>query len=163
MDVMQGKKIAEIKYSLKDAQSGRSLRNMPDQAEEFLLGAGLMLDDFEENITQIKAGDNFNFVIRADRAYGLIDPHAIFDMPLSTFEEEDGRVDPEVVQVGHVFPMADKDGNRHFGKIIRKMADSVTMDFNHPLAGKDLLFEGQLIRVRDAQHEDLERFNQNNT
>lgn len=160
MDELKDLKIVHVIYSLKDARTGRVLKHPQQQPEEFLIGQGLMLDDFEAHLVKLNDGDNFNFVVETERAYGSIDPHAIFDMPLSTFAEEDGHIDPEVVQVGHVFPMADHDGNRHYGKIIRKMADSVTLDFNHPLAGKDLLFEGEILMMRNANADDVQRFNQ---
>jgi len=90
---------------------------------------------------------------------GLLIHMLIFDLPITVFEEENGEVDDNVVQVGHVFPMEDKFGNRHYGKIIRKMKDSVTMDFNHPLAGKNLSFTGEVIAVRKAQTDELPQIN----
>lgn len=150
-------KIVQVTYTVKDASTQRLLQQT-ETPQEFLLGRKLMLDDFEQHLSLLAAGDRFRFTVSADKAYGPIDPHAIFDLPLSTFAEEDGSIDPEVVQVGHVFPMEDKHGNRHFGKIIRKMNDSVTMDFNHPFAGKDLLFEGILHAVRPATEADLANY-----
>lgn len=147
-------KIVKVTFTVKDAATQRILQQT-EAPQEFLLGRQLMLDDFENHLSLLASGDAFRFAVQAEKAYGPVDPHAIFDLPLSTFAEEDGSIDPEVVQVGHVFPMADKQGNRHYGKIIRKMHDSVTMDFNHPLAGKDLLFEGELLDMRNASEEDV--------
>ncbi len=53
------------------------------------------------------------------------------------------------------FPMEDNEGNRHFGKIVRKFKDRVTMDFNHPMAGKDVIFEGSVVALRRATPEDI--------
>jgi len=114
-----------------------------------------LIDIFEISLLGLQAGDTFHFNAKADQAYGPIDPSAIFDLPLTTFAEEDGQIDEEVVQVGHVFPMEDKEGNRHYGKIIRKMKDRVTMDFNHPMAGKNLIFEGKVVAVRTARQEEI--------
>lgn len=145
--------VALVVYTVKNSSTMKTLQDQV-QPEEFLIGHDLLIEDFESNLMGLAEGDSFSFQVTADRAYGPIDPQAIFDFPLTTFAEEDGHIDDEVVQVGHIFPMADKDGNKHFGKIIRKMKDRVTMDFNHPFAGKDLHFEGQVVGVRPATEED---------
>ncbi len=149
-------KVASIYYTVKESKTDKVFQMIPeDQPQEFLFGNDLLIDIFESELLGLSEGDTFSFEAKAEQAYGPVDPSAIFDLPLSTFAEEDGRVDDEVVQVGHVFPMADKDGNRHFGKIIRKMKDRVTMDFNHPMAGKNLIFEGMVLAVRAARPEEI--------
>jgi FKBP-type peptidyl-prolyl cis-trans isomerase SlyD len=147
--------VVSLFYSVKDAASDKILQQQLDEPQEFLIGHQLLIDTFEDHLLGLITDQTFKFVVPKDQAYGPIDPHAIFDLPISTFEEEDGTIDEEVVQVGHVFPMADKDGNRHYGKIIRKMKDSVTMDFNHPMAGRDLLFEGRIVAVREARPDEI--------
>lgn len=148
--------IATIWYTVTEQASGKVLQKIPaDAPQEFLFGNDLLLDIFEEMLTNKEDGEHFSFLASADQAYGPIDPSAIFDLPLETFANEDGIVEEEVVQVGHIFPMADNEGNRHYGKIIRKMVDRVTMDFNHPMAGKDLLFEGEIVHVRKAETNEI--------
>ena len=147
--------VVTLFYSVKDAESAKTLQQQLDEPQDFLIGHQLLIDAFEDQLIGLKSGDTFKFVVPSDQAYGPIDPHAIFDLPISTFEEEDGTIDDEVVQVGHVFPMADKEGNKHFGKIIRKMKDRVTMDFNHPMAGRNLLFEGSIVSVREARADEV--------
>lgn len=148
--------VGRIYYSVTEKSSGKLLQQIPEEnAEEFLFGYQLLIDVFEQKLAGKKAGESFRFEAAKDEAYGPIDPSAIFDLPLETFKEEDGSIDDEVVQVGHVFPMEDNEGNRHFGMIIRKFKDRVTMDFNHPMAGKDLIFEGAVVELRKATAEDI--------
>lgn len=148
--------VATIYYSVTDRASGQLLQQISeDQAEEFLFGHQLLLDVFERELMGKKAGDKFRFEASKEDAYGPIDPSAIFDLPLETFKEEDGTIDDEVVQVGHIFPMQDNEGNRFEGKIIRKFKGRVTMDFNHRMAGKDLIFEGAVVALREATPEDF--------
>lgn len=148
--------IAKIIYELRDQLDNSLLQHIPtDEPAEFLIGHNLLLDAFEARLIGLNEGDNFFFTLSFDEAYGPVDTSAIFDLPISTFAEEDGRIDEEVVQVGHVFPMADNEGNRHFGKIIRKMKDRVTMDFNHPMAGKNLIFKGVVVETREASQDDI--------
>ncbi len=148
--------IATIWYTVSDRASGKILQKIPaDAPQEFLFGNDLLLDIFEDQLTNKEKGYHFQFEAKADQAYGPVDPSAIFDLPLDTFANEDGIVEDEVVQVGHIFPMADNEGNRHYGKIIMKMKDRVTMDFNHPMAGKDLMFEGEIVDVRMADPNEI--------
>ncbi|MBU1370452.1 MAG: FKBP-type peptidyl-prolyl cis-trans isomerase [Bacteroidetes bacterium] len=148
--------IALIYYTVKDKQTGKVLQQISDEKpEEFLFGHELLIEVFEQQLLGKAAGDEFRFEAAKENAYGPVDPSAIFDLPLETFAEENGEIDEEVVQVGHVFPMADKEGNRHYGKIIRKMKDRVTMDFNHPMAGKDLIFEGAVVSIRAAEPDEI--------
>jgi FKBP-type peptidyl-prolyl cis-trans isomerase SlyD len=147
--------VASIYYTLKATDSDKVIEQIPEDApHEFLFGHELMLPDFEAELEGLEAGDHFTFAIACDDAYGPVDPHAIFDLPLDTFEE-DGKIDYEAVKPGNSFPMEDDMGNRHIGKIIRVMKESVTMDFNHPLAGKDIIFTGKVLSVRKAESNDL--------
>ena len=55
----------------------------------------------------------------------------------------------------HLLPMSDNQGNRLVGVVKDVKDDVVTMDFNHPMAGKSLDFKGQVVEVREATPEDL--------
>lgn len=149
--------LASLYYTLQDATTGQVIEQVHEDApHEFLFGHELMLPGFEEGLKGCLDGDHFEFIIPCAEAYGPVDPYAIFDLPIDTFEEE-GKVDSSVVMVGNSFPMQDEMGNRHIGRIIKVMKESVTMDFNHPLAGKDLKFSGKVIKVREASIEDIRK------
>ncbi len=146
--------VASVAYELRISGQDKVIETVTeDKPHEFLFGFDLMIPGFEDSLKGLKAGDSFDFSVKSDEAYGPVDTYAIFDLPLDTFEEN-GKIDPEAVKVGNIFPMQDDEGNRHMGKIIKVMKDSVTMDFNHPLAGKDLRFAGKVIAVRLASLED---------
>jgi FKBP-type peptidyl-prolyl cis-trans isomerase SlyD len=51
--------------------------------------------------------------------------------------------------------MSDNDGNQLRGKIVEVDAENVKMDFNHPLAGTDLHFVGEVLEVREASEEEI--------
>ena len=59
----------------------------------------------------------------------------------------DGKIDEEVMQVGEVVPMEDDEGNELVGVVVEIEADVVHVDFNHPLAGLDLHFEGVVVAI----------------
>jgi FKBP-type peptidyl-prolyl cis-trans isomerase SlyD len=109
-----------------------------------------MIPKFEENIAGLKKDDKFNFVIKAAEAYGEVNQEAIVNLDKSIFGEN-----TDVLEVGKTLPMQDKDGNRFDGIILEVSDNNVKMDFNHPLAGVDLSFEGEIVDVRDATPEEI--------
>ncbi len=139
--------IAGIAYTLTSNASSEVLEKTPDnKVMKFKFGVGELLPDFEKNIIGLMAGDKFDFVVKANDAYGPVDPYAIFDIPKDTFEV-DGKIDDKMLEVGNQIPLTDKEGNKHLGLITLVMEDAVTMDFNHPLAGVDLRFVGEVLEV----------------
>ena len=125
-----------------------------DKPMTFMFGTGYLLPKFEQNIENKEVGDNFEFTLKADEAYGNIDPEAVIDLSIDIFKV-DGKIDEEVLFVGNQVPMRDQDGNRLYGVVEAIDEDKVTMNFNHPLAGNDLHFKGEVVAVRDATPEDL--------
>jgi len=139
--------IAGIAYTLTNNTTGEELEKTPDdKVMKFKFGVGELLPDFEKNIIDLKAKDKFDFIVIASEAYGPVDPYAIFDIPRDTFDV-DGKTDDKMLQVGNQIPLTDKEGNKHLGLITLVMEDAVTMDFNHPLAGVDLRFVGEVLEV----------------
>ncbi|PLX12955.1 MAG: peptidylprolyl isomerase [Marinilabiliales bacterium] len=145
MKISSGVK-AKLIYKLK-TDKGKIIEEINDSnPAEFVFGIGQLLPDFEQNLSGLNSGDEFDFSIKAENAYGPIDPYAIFDIPLDTFEV-DGKIDEKMIQIGNVLPMTDNEGNKHHGKIIKILKDAITLDFNHPLAGENLNFVGKVISV----------------
>lgn len=122
----------------------------------FLYGVGNMLQKFEENLSGLQNGDTFKFVINSEEAYGPASEDAIVDLPINIFEVE-GKVDWDLLKVGNYIPMQDQQGNRLDGIVLEVGDEKVKMDFNHPLAGDDLYFNGEIIEVREASEEELEQ------
>jgi FKBP-type peptidyl-prolyl cis-trans isomerase SlyD len=113
-----------------------------------------MLPMFESNLIGLKQGDNFEMNLKANDAYGEIDEEAIVELAKDIFVI-DGVFDEERFTVGSQIPMQSSNGQRLNGTIINLGENSLTMDFNHPLAGIDLHFEGNIIEVREATEEEL--------
>ncbi|MGA0710700.1 MAG: hypothetical protein ACO3O7_08435 [Ilumatobacteraceae bacterium] len=91
----------------------------------------------------------------ADDAYGPVDPDAIISLPLNVFEV-DGQIDTEMLEIGREIPMKDEDGNELIGSVVEVLEDEVVMDFNHPMAGINLYFTGQIESVREATASEVE-------
>lgn len=141
-------KTAIIQYKLLDADNQAEIESTSDKSPAVLsFGVNKLIPEFEKNLMGLGMGDSFDFIIDANNAYGPVDSYAIFDIPLDTFEV-DGKTDAKMIQIGNTIPMTDNEGNKHLGKITKVMKDAVTMDFNHPLAGKNLHFTGKILEVK---------------
>ena len=121
----------------------------------FLYGSGFLLPGFESNIEGLKTGDIFNFSLTSEEAYGNFDPASVIDIPLNAFQVE-GSVDYELVKIGNSVPMQDSEGNKLTGVVKNINGETVSMDFNHPLAGNSLFFSGEITEVRTATEEELQ-------
>jgi FKBP-type peptidyl-prolyl cis-trans isomerase SlyD len=125
-----------------------------DSPLEFLFGAGRMIQMFENKLEGMKAGEAFSFDLKADEAYGQVNPDAVVELPKNIFEVN-GAIDEEMLTVGNAIPMQDAQGNRLNGIVLEVSDEQVKMDFNHPLAGDDLHFSGSVLAVREATEEEL--------
>ena len=123
----------------------------------FIFGTGMMLEAFEDKLAGLAEGDNFDFTLAADDAYGEYSDEQVVDIPRSVFEV-DGKIDEEVIFENNTVPMMDQNGNRLNGNIVKIDEDTVKMDFNHPLAGEDLHFIGKVLVVREPSEEEVKQF-----
>ncbi|UYZ63991.1 FKBP-type peptidyl-prolyl cis-trans isomerase [Hymenobacter weizhouensis] len=121
----------------------------------FLFGQSGLPEEFERQLDGKQAGDSFAFSLTPEQAYGDYDQQAVVDIPKNVFEI-DGQIDDEMLQVGNFLPMADNQGHHMQGKVVEIGPDTVKMDFNHPLAGMVMHFDGQVAAVRDATREELD-------
>tara|TARA_X000001036_G_scaffold392997_1_gene392192 strand:- start:187 stop:702 length:516 start_codon:yes stop_codon:yes gene_type:complete len=127
---------------------------LPDSGEEFdssigrdpltfLVGHKKMIPGFEREIMGAKVGDKVEFTLSANDAYGEHNPDAVQQVPNDMF----GDIQPEVGMT----LMTD------LGPIRVTMIgeETVTVDFNHALAGESLTFNVEIVEVRDATEEEI--------
>jgi len=110
---------------------------------------GMMLPKFEEYLNGLAAGATYGFELSAADGYGEKDPSAITELPLDMFG------DMEKPAVGAILPLQDNQGHQ-FRAVVTAISETVvTVDLNHPMAGKDLHFTGTIISVREATADEL--------
>ncbi|WP_299249014.1 FKBP-type peptidyl-prolyl cis-trans isomerase [uncultured Cytophaga sp.] len=149
-------KVVRLTYELSEDNNKEVIieKVETDQPATFLFGVGGLLPEFEQNLFGLKEGDTFKFSIASDNAYGPNDPNALVDIPKEAFAI-DGKLQDDMLKVGSVLPMRDNEDNFLQGTIMELRDDVVIMDFNHPLAGKDLFFKGTIVDVREATAEEI--------
>lgn len=110
----------------------------------FTVGDGNLLPGFEQSLFGLKAGDKRSILLEAANAFGPYNPDNIQVMRRGLFSRD------MTLEPGVVVSFADKSKAELPGVITEVDDDQVTVDFNHPLAGKDLTFQVEIINVVDA-------------
>ena len=109
----------------------------------FVFGDGSLLPGFERAIEGLQAGDQGRFTIAAADGFGLWQEDNVQHFPRHQFGEQ-------LLEPGMVMNFADASGAELPG-VIKDLPDGVVVvDFNHPLSGRDLVFEVDILRVVDA-------------
>ena len=153
METVENKYIT-LAYKLYTIENGEKEFTEEAPAEhpfQFISGLGLTLESFENQVKDLNKGDKFDFTIKAEEAYG--EEHVI-DLPKNIFEIE-GKFDSERVVEGAVIPLMTSEGQRINGSVVEVKDDVVVMDMNHPLAGCDLNFVGEITENRPATNDEL--------
>lgn len=156
--IIEKNKVVSVDYELTVEDNGEDTLVEKTTVQEpfvFLFGTGDLLEEFEKNLSGLKVGEKFDFVIPSDKGYGERIPENMVDLSIEAFRDEDGEIDEEVLVIGTMLPMTDSDGNRLQGIVAAVTEDTVTMDFNHPLAEKALHFSGKVLNIREATADEL--------
>lgn len=150
MKAEQGKQV-EVHYILHlDGPEGEIVeRTRTDEPLKFILGVDQMLPRFEDAIKGLEAGQRFTVAIACDDAYGREDEDLFMEFGKSDFLDEDGQFDEELFAEGEVVPMQTQDGQVVHGVVAEVRLNSLVLDFNHPLAGENLYFEGEVVAVAE--------------
>ena len=145
--------VVSLTYDLyvkqEDGTEGLAESATQEQPLTFLFGAGQMIPKFEQELSTLSTGDTYDFRISAAEGYGEFDEEAVANLPKEMFQGTD------LPQVGEVLPLQDNNGNRFQGQVVSVTEDSVIVDLNHPMAGQELHFKGEIINVRPANAEEL--------
>ncbi|MGK0444627.1 MAG: FKBP-type peptidyl-prolyl cis-trans isomerase SlpA [Bermanella sp.] len=144
MQIAQGKQV-ELHFALKLAD-GQVVDSTFDRAPAVLkVGDGNLPEGFEELIIGLQAGDKKSFVVPPEKAFAQPNPNNIQHMKRTDF-----AADMELEE-GMIVSFADANKAELPG-VIKKIEDqAVIVDFNHPLAGKELTFDVEIINVSDGQ------------
>lgn len=129
-----------------------------DHPFEFITGLGYTLPDFEQEISQLDGSAKFDFVIPCERAYGEYDEAHVKTLPKEIFRDKDNHFAIESVYPGNVIPMENEEGLQFEGLVKEVNPTNVVVDFNHPLAGVDLQFRGEVINSHEATPQEITAF-----
>ena len=117
---------------------------------QFIQGIGQIIPGLENALYGLQVGDKEVIVVQPEDAYGEYDPESTEIAKKEEFSEE------VPLDVGTFLDFSDDEGEVLSAQIIEENEDTVTLDFNHPLAGKILHFEITVIDLRPATSEELD-------
>jgi peptidylprolyl isomerase len=109
---------------------------------EFTVGEGEVIPGLEREVIGMSAGETKVITIPAELAYGLREEERVFEFPKERIGE---NIDLEIGQQVQLFRA---DGMPVIATIAAKSDKAYTMDCNHPLAGKTLIFETRLVEIK---------------
>ncbi len=107
---------------------------------DFRVGSSRLISGFNEALLGMQEGETKTVTLPAESAYGPIDPNAFQDIPKTKFGED------FIFEVGGMIKGRSPEGP-FMAKIHEIQDEIVILDFNHPLAGKDLTFEVELVQL----------------
>lgn len=159
MEKIEPGKYVELGYDLYrvEADGKETLVHQTDAADPEKIVFGVtrgMIVPLEKAIEGLEVGGKFNIVVDANDAFGPYDPEQVVELEREIFVV-DGKFDENVIKAGALVPMMTADGYRINGLVKEVTPTHVKMDFNHPLAGKTVRFDGKILTVRDATPEEL--------
>lgn len=107
----------------------------------FEIGSGQVIPGFESNIVGMTVGETKTFTLEPEDAYGPLATEAIQEVTRNRFPDD------FEVKVGETVHGQTQEGVPFSAKIVSEQNETITLDFNHPLAGQDLTFEVELLTI----------------
>ncbi len=118
-----------------------------DEPVEITMGNGDITEGMELSLFGLEEGDSQTLTLTPEQGFGLRDKENISDMPLTDFPDD------LPVKAGLSFSFETPDGQEIPGSIIRLKDDFAEVDFNHPLAGHEIIFTINILDVNNTQTE----------
>lgn len=152
------KQYVELAYEIFVVEDGKEtsvFKFETENPDRFVFGQDPgMLQAFKDHIEGLEQGAKFDFTLAPGDAFGEVNPELVMDLPRDTFLV-DGEFDTEKVFLGAMVPMMTADGMRVIGQVVKMEGETVTLDFNHQLAGQAIRYAGEVVTVREATAEEL--------
>ncbi|MBI5665315.1 MAG: FKBP-type peptidyl-prolyl cis-trans isomerase [Nitrospirae bacterium] len=140
MPAKNGDKV-KVHYTLKDINGNVVESSIKDMPIEFTIGEGKVIAGFEKNIIGMNPADTKTVTIPPEDAYGTRDEKKVFE-----YDKKNAPGDFEP-QIGQSIQMHRPDGKSFVVTVLGRTDKGFKMDANHPLAGKELIFDLELVEI----------------
>ncbi|MBP5740719.1 MAG: peptidylprolyl isomerase, partial [Bacteroidales bacterium] len=145
--------VVEVSYDL-EVEGQLVDRATREHPLDYIQGTNMLIPKFEAEVEGLEPGEEFSFTVTPEEGYGEYDLAKVKELPKDAFKI-DGKVREDLLTIGRQIPMYNSTGHVEVGTVIAVTEDKVTMDFNHIMAGKTLLFKGTVVSVREATEKEL--------
>ncbi|MEZ4908453.1 MAG: peptidylprolyl isomerase [Saprospiraceae bacterium] len=143
-------KVVTLNYQVNDDNTGVLLESSFHSAPlSFIFGVNHIVNGMEKGIEGMVMGQTKEFTVPSSQAYGSYDDNSIKEFPMEQFEGIE-------LKKGMTLMSIDDNNQKVYVKVADFDSETVKIDYNHPLSGKDLKFTVEIIDVREAYEEELE-------
>jgi len=112
-----------------------------DEPLEFTMGEDMLTEGMELSLLDLKTGDKQSITLTPEQTYGHRDPDNIHSLAPADFPKD---ISPER---GQVIAFDTPAGDEINGVVLEVTNEKISVDFNHPLAGNNLIFEVEILKV----------------
>ena len=141
--------VVGIEYEVKEAGTTEVVdTNKGGQPLDFIMGKGQVIPGLEKALVGMAEGENGDIMVPAAEAYGDVNPEAMQTLPKEQFEGVD-------LVEGMTLYGQGEDGQTVQVTVKSFDEKEVNVDFNHPLAGKDLMFSVTVLSAREATADEI--------
>ncbi len=149
MAIKEQNSVVGLEYEVKEAGTTEIVdSNKGGMPLEFIMGKGQLIPGLEAQLAGMSEGESADILVKAADAYGEVNPEAVQTLPKEQFEGVE-------LEAGMMLYGQGEDGQQ-VQVIVKSFTDKdVTIDYNHPLAGKDLMFSVKIISERDATDDEI--------
>ena len=141
--------VVSIEYELVEAGGSDIIDSNKGQAPlEFITGKGHIIPGLEKELIKMEKGESADIKVDSTDAYGEINPEAVDTVPAEQFAGID-------LAVGMQLYGQSENGESVTVTVKEFNDENVTIDYNHPLAGRDLMFSVSIVDVREATEDEI--------
>lgn len=134
-----------LNFSLSLEDGSEIDSNFSGDPVDFAIGDGSLLPGFERKLFGMSAGQRHIYTVKPEHAFGMPNDSNVQEVPRDQFDDE------VELDIGLMFYFADAGGGEVPGLVLAVDEDWITVDFNHPLAGRTILFDVLIHRVEAAE------------
>jgi len=149
VDSVQNNVVVSMEYTLHVEEEEIDSSNGQEPLQ-FLVGHGNIISGLEREMIGMKVGESKEVVITPADGYGEFDENAFVSVPRQAFPQD------IPVEEGTELTVRDDSGQPRYARIDTVEGDTVTLNFNHPLAGDELHFNVKVVGLREPSPEELE-------
>jgi FKBP-type peptidyl-prolyl cis-trans isomerase SlyD len=148
MTITNENSVVGIEYEVKEAGTTEIVdTNKGAEPLEFITGKGHVIPGLENALVGMKEGESGDIMVAAADAYGEVNPEAKQSLPIDQFEGVD-------LKEGMTLYGQGENGETVQVTVTSFDDKEVNVDFNHPLAGKELMFSVTVVSVREATEDE---------
>lgn len=134
----------QLHFSLSLADGTEIESSFDDQPVSFTLGDGTFDKGLELALIGLRAGDRQTLTLMPGQAFGMPDPAAVQSVPVSMFPVD------MAIEAGVIVGFSGPEGEENAGTVMNVSEGEIEVDFNHPLAGQEIVFRVEILAVASA-------------